>query len=210
MSFIDFNCCLHFRKKPAHQRVLELGMPESSRKFISCVRKYLIFYLTLCEETEDLCTLERAHTCLKTDRKVSYFVSLHSLLCFKIFHIVLMYNALLLSMIWHALLNSRLLLAFCITHTPSLPDSLFPWIAVFSVLGGYLSRGTGKIHFGPGTCNLPSRLWRTFFSDALTPSSGENVQLVHGLRDLLVWFCRFKFGRSRNHEFARSCRKCHI
>ncbi|KAG0581073.1 hypothetical protein KC19_4G222800 [Ceratodon purpureus] len=59
------------RKKPAHQRVLELGMPESSRKFISCVRKYLIFYLTLCEEAEDLCTLERAYTCLKTDRKFS-------------------------------------------------------------------------------------------------------------------------------------------
>lgn len=59
------------RKKPAHQRVLELGMPESSRKFISCVRKYLIFYLTLCEEAEDLCTLERAYSCLKTDRKFS-------------------------------------------------------------------------------------------------------------------------------------------
>ncbi|XP_024373289.1 calcineurin-binding protein 1 isoform X1 [Physcomitrium patens] len=59
------------RKKPAHQRVLELGMPESSRKFISCVRKYLIFYLTLCEEAEDLGTLERAYTCLKADRKFS-------------------------------------------------------------------------------------------------------------------------------------------
>jgi hypothetical protein len=46
-------------------------MPESSRKFISCVRKYLIFYLTLCEEAEDLCTLERAYSCLKTDRKVT-------------------------------------------------------------------------------------------------------------------------------------------
>lgn len=65
-------CSLHFRKKPAHQRVLELGMPESSRKFISCVRKYLIFYLTLCEEAEDLGTLERAYTCLKADRKVNY------------------------------------------------------------------------------------------------------------------------------------------
>ena len=66
------------RRKPAHQRVLELGMPESSRKFISCVRKYLIFYLTLCEEAEDLCTLERAYTCLKADRKVSPSFSLFS------------------------------------------------------------------------------------------------------------------------------------
>lgn len=66
---------LHFcRRKPAHQRVLELGMPESSRKFISCVRKYLIFYLTLCEEAEDLGTLERAYTCLKADRKVSNLI----------------------------------------------------------------------------------------------------------------------------------------
>lgn len=79
MLYVNINTCLRFRKKPAHQRVLELGMPESSRKFISCVRKYLIFYLTLCEETEDLCTLERAYTCLKADRKVTSFVLLHSL-----------------------------------------------------------------------------------------------------------------------------------
>ncbi|CAN5976218.1 unnamed protein product [Sphagnum jensenii] len=59
------------RRRPAHQRVLELGMPESSRKFITCVRKYLLFYLTLCEEAGDLFTLERAYTSLKTDRKFS-------------------------------------------------------------------------------------------------------------------------------------------
>ncbi|KAJ7562157.1 hypothetical protein O6H91_03G056900 [Diphasiastrum complanatum] len=53
------------------KRMLDLGLPESSRKFITCVRKYLLFYLVLCEQTKDLVTLERAYTSLKTDKKFS-------------------------------------------------------------------------------------------------------------------------------------------
>ena len=62
------------RKTPGSsglRRGLEVLMPESSRKFITCLRKYLQFYLHLCEKTFDLCTLERAHCSLRVDKKVS-------------------------------------------------------------------------------------------------------------------------------------------
>ncbi|CAM6113955.1 unnamed protein product [Calypogeia fissa] len=59
------------RRKAAHQTNLDVQMPESSRKFITCVRKYLVLYLSLCEKTGDICTLERAFSSLKTDKKFS-------------------------------------------------------------------------------------------------------------------------------------------
>lgn len=57
--------------------VLELAMPESSRKFITCVRKYLLLYLSLCERTGDISTLERAHVNLRADKKVISIYQVH-------------------------------------------------------------------------------------------------------------------------------------
>lgn len=78
------------------------------------------------------------------------------------------------------------------------------------MLGGYFSCSSRKIYLSPGTSDLPSRLRGAFIADTVTSSFGENVQLVHGLWNLVVRFSRIKFGRSRNHELARSCWKCHI
>lgn len=50
---------------------LRPSLSESSRKFVTCIRKYLLLYLNLLERTGDACTLERAYTYLCTDKKVS-------------------------------------------------------------------------------------------------------------------------------------------
>lgn len=60
------------RKVPVHcgnKRNLEVSLSESSRKFITCIRKYILFYLDLLGRSGDLSTLERAYTCLRTDKK---------------------------------------------------------------------------------------------------------------------------------------------
>nr|XP_016504943.1 PREDICTED: uncharacterized protein LOC107822878 [Nicotiana tabacum] len=54
-----------------NRRALEVNLAESSRKFITCIRKYILFYLKLLEETEDICTLDRAYFCLRTDKRFS-------------------------------------------------------------------------------------------------------------------------------------------
>ncbi|KAJ4708134.1 Tetratricopeptide repeat (TPR)-like superfamily protein [Melia azedarach] len=56
------------------KKVLEVNLPESSRKFITCIRKYLLFYLKLLEETGDVCTLERAYVSLRADKRFSLCV----------------------------------------------------------------------------------------------------------------------------------------
>jgi calcineurin-binding protein cabin-1 len=61
------------RKTPGlagNKKALEVNLPESSRKFITCIRKYLLFYLRLLEETEDVNTLERAFNSLRSDKRV--------------------------------------------------------------------------------------------------------------------------------------------
>eukprot|EP00850_Spirogloea_muscicola_P012057 SM000077S21531 [mRNA] locus=s77:30009:40972:+ [translate_table: standard] len=56
--------------KTRHKKVmLGIGLPESSRKFVTCVRKYLLLYLFLCQETNDLSTLEKAAGHLKSNPK---------------------------------------------------------------------------------------------------------------------------------------------
>jgi calcineurin-binding protein cabin-1 len=50
--------------------ILRPSLSESSRKFVTCVRKYLLLYLDLLERTGDMCTLEQAYTYLCTDKKV--------------------------------------------------------------------------------------------------------------------------------------------
>ncbi|ONK75416.1 uncharacterized protein A4U43_C03F16620 [Asparagus officinalis] len=60
------------RKNPGHggnKKTLEVSLSESSRKFITCIRKYILLYLTLLEKTGDLCTLERAYVYLRTDKR---------------------------------------------------------------------------------------------------------------------------------------------
>ncbi|XP_009417134.2 calcineurin-binding protein 1 isoform X1 [Musa acuminata AAA Group] len=52
-----------------NKKSLELSLSESSRKFITCVRKYMLFYLNLLEKTGDLWTLDRAYVYLKTDKR---------------------------------------------------------------------------------------------------------------------------------------------
>ncbi|CAN6457209.1 unnamed protein product [Victoria cruziana] len=54
-----------------NKKGLELGMPESSRKFITCIRKYTLLYLHLLEKSGDFSTLERAYSSLRTDRRFS-------------------------------------------------------------------------------------------------------------------------------------------
>ena len=49
---------------------LEVSLSESSRKFITCIRKYMILYLNLLEKNRDLWTLEKAYTYLRTDKRV--------------------------------------------------------------------------------------------------------------------------------------------
>lgn len=61
------------RKTPGlcgSKKPLEVNLPESSRKFITCIRKYLLFYLKLLEETGDICTLDRAYISLRSDKRV--------------------------------------------------------------------------------------------------------------------------------------------
>lgn len=53
------------------KKALEVNLPESSRKFITCIRKYLLFYLKLLEETGDVCTLDRAYVFIRVDRRFS-------------------------------------------------------------------------------------------------------------------------------------------
>ncbi|CAA6670637.1 unnamed protein product [Spirodela intermedia] len=43
----------------------------SSRKFITCIRKYVLFYTFLLEQTKDLPTLERAYSYIRTDKRFS-------------------------------------------------------------------------------------------------------------------------------------------
>ncbi|XP_004291149.1 PREDICTED: uncharacterized protein LOC101292862 [Fragaria vesca subsp. vesca] len=62
------------RKTPGlcgSKKPLEVNLPESSRKFITCIRKYLLFYLKLLEETGDICTLDRAYISLRSDKRFS-------------------------------------------------------------------------------------------------------------------------------------------
>ncbi|MQM21597.1 hypothetical protein Taro_054641 [Colocasia esculenta] len=62
------------RKTPGtggNRRCLEVSLPESSRKFITCIRKYILFYTDLLEKTKDLYTLERAYSYVRTDKRFS-------------------------------------------------------------------------------------------------------------------------------------------
>lgn len=62
------------RKTPGsagNKKGLEVNLPESSRKFITCIRKYVLFYLKLLEETGDRCILERAYVSLRGDKRFS-------------------------------------------------------------------------------------------------------------------------------------------
>ncbi|XP_011081728.1 uncharacterized protein LOC105164707 [Sesamum indicum] len=62
------------RKNPGpsgNKRSLEVNLAESSRKFITCIRKYILFYLKLLEETGDVSTLDRAYISLRSDKRFS-------------------------------------------------------------------------------------------------------------------------------------------
>ncbi|KAA8525215.1 hypothetical protein F0562_006921 [Nyssa sinensis] len=62
------------RKTPGlsgNRRVLEVNLAESSRKFITCIRKYMLLYLKLLEETGDICTLDRAYISIRADKRFS-------------------------------------------------------------------------------------------------------------------------------------------
>ncbi|KAL8161071.1 hypothetical protein V2J09_012560, partial [Rumex salicifolius] len=62
------------RKTPGvagNKRALEVNLSESSRKFITCIRKYLLFYLRLLEESGDTSTLDRAYISIRSDKRFS-------------------------------------------------------------------------------------------------------------------------------------------
>ena len=74
--FIQLNLSfLDFRRKTmglaGNKKALEVNLPESSRKFITCIRKYMLFYLKLLEETGDISTLDRAYISLRADKRVT-------------------------------------------------------------------------------------------------------------------------------------------
>lgn len=54
-----------------NRRCLEVNLAESSRKFITCIRKYILFYMKLLEETKDISTLERAYISIRADKRFS-------------------------------------------------------------------------------------------------------------------------------------------
>ncbi|XP_031102480.1 calcineurin-binding protein 1 [Ipomoea triloba] len=54
-----------------NRRALEVNLAESSRKFITCIRKYILFYLRLLEETRDVSTFDRAYISIRTDKRFS-------------------------------------------------------------------------------------------------------------------------------------------
>ncbi|KAK2982931.1 hypothetical protein RJ640_006345, partial [Escallonia rubra] len=54
-----------------NRKALEVNLPESSRKFITCIRKYMLFYLKLLDETGDISTLDRAFISLRADKRFS-------------------------------------------------------------------------------------------------------------------------------------------
>lgn len=60
----------------ANKKVLEVHLPESSRKFITCIRKYLLFYLKLLEEAKDIHTLDKAFISIRADKRVKFLLSL--------------------------------------------------------------------------------------------------------------------------------------
>ncbi|PIA42882.1 hypothetical protein AQUCO_02000379v1 [Aquilegia coerulea] len=62
------------RKTPGltgNKKALEVSLAESSRKFITCIRKYTLFYLKLLLESGDTCTLDRAYASLRADKRFS-------------------------------------------------------------------------------------------------------------------------------------------
>ncbi|KAL2548434.1 Tetratricopeptide repeat (TPR)-like superfamily protein [Forsythia ovata] len=62
------------RKTPGpsgNRKTLEVNLAESSRKFITCIRKYMLFYLKLLEETGEISTLDRAYISLRADKRFS-------------------------------------------------------------------------------------------------------------------------------------------
>ncbi|KAK3012592.1 hypothetical protein RJ639_009245, partial [Escallonia herrerae] len=70
------------RKTPGlsgNRKALEVNLPESSRKFITCIRKYMLFYLKLLDETGDISTLDRAFISLRADKRVSLWADICSL-----------------------------------------------------------------------------------------------------------------------------------
>ncbi|XP_022845794.1 uncharacterized protein LOC111368655 isoform X3 [Olea europaea var. sylvestris] len=54
-----------------NRRTLEVNLAESSRKYITCIRKYILFYLKLLEETGEISTLDRAYISLRADKRFS-------------------------------------------------------------------------------------------------------------------------------------------
>eukprot|EP00897_Mesotaenium_endlicherianum_P006994 jgi/Mesen1/6322/ME000326S05456 len=48
---------------------LEVALAESSRKWTTCVRRYLLFFLALCQRTGDVRTLELCYSFLAHDKK---------------------------------------------------------------------------------------------------------------------------------------------
>lgn len=69
-----YHSCLFCRRKTpsvsGNKKALEVNLPESSRKFITSIRKYILFYLKLLEETGDTSTLERAYISIRADKRV--------------------------------------------------------------------------------------------------------------------------------------------
>ncbi|KAL5697701.1 hypothetical protein ACHQM5_028819 [Ranunculus cassubicifolius] len=62
------------RKTPGpagNKKALEVNLAESSRKFITCIRKYTLFYLKLLLESGDISMLDRAYTSLRGDKRFS-------------------------------------------------------------------------------------------------------------------------------------------
>jgi len=79
LTYFVFNIRRKTPGSAGNKKALEVNLPESSRKFITCIRKYLLFYLKLLEETGDRCILERSYAALRADKRVNSIVLIYCL-----------------------------------------------------------------------------------------------------------------------------------
>ncbi|XP_068647535.1 calcineurin-binding protein 1 [Aristolochia californica] len=62
------------RKTPGlsgNRKALEVSLSESSRKFITCIRQYVLLYLSLLQKSGDFYTLDRAYCSIRNDKRFS-------------------------------------------------------------------------------------------------------------------------------------------
>ncbi|KAJ9537297.1 hypothetical protein OSB04_030030 [Centaurea solstitialis] len=92
------------------RRPLEVNLAESSHKFITCIRKYILFYMKLLEETRDISTLERAYVSTRADKRLIEASEIQTLEMNKMKKLLLWAYALLHG---HCVTNVSVIIKYC-------------------------------------------------------------------------------------------------